>query len=56
MVNAGDGKPIGSGYEIFKEVTAELKMQTDRLRQVLEKDLGAFNVEARRAGIAPINP
>jgi hypothetical protein len=56
VVNAGDGKPIGSVYEIFKEVTAELKIQTDRLQQVLEKDLGAFNVEARRAGIAPINP
>ena len=56
MVNAGDGKPIGSAYEIFKDVTAELKVQTDRLQQVLAKDLPAFNAEAKRAGVAPINP
>ncbi|MBA2305085.1 MAG: glycosyl hydrolase [Acidobacteria bacterium] len=54
VVNAGDGKPIGSAYEIFTEVTAELKVQTDRLQQVLEKDVAAFNAEARRAGVAPI--
>ena len=40
VVNVGDGKPIGSVYEIFKEVTAELKIQTDRLQQVLEEELG----------------
>jgi photosystem II stability/assembly factor-like uncharacterized protein len=54
VVNAGDGKPIGAAYEIFKDVTAELKVQTDRLQQVLAKDLAAFNVEAKRAGVAPI--
>jgi photosystem II stability/assembly factor-like uncharacterized protein len=56
VVNAGDGKPIAVAYEIFKEVSAELKVQTDRLQQVLAKDLTAFNVEAKRAGIEPINP
>ena len=56
VVNAGDGKPIAVAYEIFKEVTAELKVQTDRLQQVLAKDLTAFNAEAKRAGVATINP
>jgi len=56
VVNAGDGKPIAVAYEIFREVTAELKVQTDRLQQVLAKDLTAFNAEAKRAGVATINP
>ena len=53
-VNTGDGKPIASAYPIFKDLTAELKVQTDRLRQVLTKDLPAFNAEAKRAGLSPI--
>lgn len=54
VVNAGDGKPIAVAYEIFTDVSAELKVQTDRLQQVLANDLAAFNVEAKRAGLAPI--
>jgi hypothetical protein len=53
-VNNGDGKPIGNAYEIFKDVTAELKVETDRLQQVLASDLVAFNTEAKRAGVDPI--
>jgi len=54
IINAGDGKPIGAAYTIYKEVTAELKVETDRLQQVLAKDLPAFNAEAKRAGVEPI--
>ena len=54
VVNAGDGKPIGSAYEIFQDVSAELKAQTDRLQQVLATDLAAFNTEAKRVGIDPV--
>jgi len=53
-VTAGDGKPIGNAYPIFKDVTAELKVQTDRLQQVMAADLPAFNVEAKRLGLDPI--
>ena len=56
VVNNGDGKPIGAAYQIFKEVSAELKVQTDRLAQVLAKDLAAFNAEAKRAGVEPVAP
>jgi photosystem II stability/assembly factor-like uncharacterized protein len=56
VVNNGDGKPIGAAYEILKEVSAELKVETDRLAQVLAKDLAAFNVEATRLGLVPIEP
>jgi hypothetical protein len=54
VVNAGDGKPIGSAYEILEDVTAELKVQTDRLQLVLAKDLAAFNAAAKRAGVTPV--
>jgi len=54
VVNSGDGKPISGVYGIFKEVTAELKIQTDRLAQVLTKDLVAFNAEAKRLGLEPV--
>jgi hypothetical protein len=54
VVNNGDGKPIGAAEEIFRDVTAELKVETDRLQQVLAKDLPAFNAEAKRAGVEPI--
>lgn len=54
VVNAGDGKPIAVAYEIFEDVSAELKVQTDRLQQVLAKDLTAFNAEAKRLGLQPV--
>jgi photosystem II stability/assembly factor-like uncharacterized protein len=54
VVNSGDGKPISGVYEIFKEVTAALKVETDRLAQVLAKDLAAFNVEVKRLGLEAI--
>jgi photosystem II stability/assembly factor-like uncharacterized protein len=54
VVNSGDGKPIAVAYPIFKDLTAELKVQTDKLQQTLARDLTAFNAEARRAGVPAI--
>jgi photosystem II stability/assembly factor-like uncharacterized protein len=54
VVNSGDGEPISGVYEIFKEVSAELKVETDRLAQVLAKDLAVFNAEAKRVGLEPV--
>ena len=56
VVNAGDGRPIGAAYEILKDVTAELKVQTDRLAAVLTTDVAAFNAAAAKAGQAPLDP
>ena len=55
VVNSGDGKPIAVAAPIFKDLTAELKVQTDRLQQVIGRDLTAFNSEARRSGLTPIS-
>jgi hypothetical protein len=56
VVTRGQGKPIAAAYSIFKDLAAELKVQTDRLRQVLATDLTAFNTEAKRAGLDVIGP
>jgi photosystem II stability/assembly factor-like uncharacterized protein/uncharacterized protein YciI len=56
VVNAGDGRPIGAAYDIFKDVTAELKVQTDRLAAILKTDLPAFNAQAKSAGVEPLDP
>ncbi len=55
VVSDGDGKPIGNARPIFNDLTAELKVQTDKLQQVLTADLTAFNTEARRLGLEPIS-
>jgi hypothetical protein len=51
MVNHGDGKPIGNALPVFKDLVAELKVQTDKLQQVLTRDLAAFNAEAKRLNL-----
>ncbi len=54
VVNNGDGKPIGNAEPLLKEMSADLKVQTDRLQQVLATDVPAFNAEAKRVGIEPL--
>ena len=46
VVTTGDGKPIANAAPIFKDLSAELKVQTDRLQQVLATDLHV-NTETR---------
>lgn len=54
VVTTGDGKPIGNAQPIFKDLVAELKVETDRLQQVLASDLPAFNAEATRVGLEAV--
>jgi hypothetical protein len=55
VVSLGDGKPTASAEPIFKDLVAELKVQTDRLQQVISADVAAFNAEAKRLGLAPVD-
>ena len=52
--NGGGEKPIANAAPILRDLSAELKVQTDRLQQVLSAGVAAFNTEAKRAGVAPI--
>jgi photosystem II stability/assembly factor-like uncharacterized protein len=54
VVNTGDGKPIANAAPILKDLSAELKVQTDRLQQALATDLPPFNTELQRLGLGII--
>jgi photosystem II stability/assembly factor-like uncharacterized protein len=54
VVTRGEGRPIGNAAPILKALSADLKVQTDRLAKVLGSDLAAFNTEAKRLGLATI--
>ncbi len=53
-VNTGDGKPIANAEPIFTDLAAELKVQTDRLQQVMAKQLEALNAELKRLKLEPV--
>ena len=54
VVTRGDTRPIGNAAPIFSDLKAELKVQTDRMQQVLDKDLKALNAELKRLGLEEI--
>ena len=54
VVNRGDARPIGNAPVIFKDLIAELKVQTDALAKVLASDMTAFNAEAKKLGLEPV--
>ena len=54
VVNRGDGKPIANAAPIFRDLSSELKVQTERLQVIIKTDLAAFNAEAKRLGLEPV--
>jgi hypothetical protein len=54
VVGSGDGRPIASAYPIFTDLTGELKVLTDRLKQVVATDVAAFNARAKKLNLEPI--
>ena len=48
VVTRGEGQPIGNAAPILKNLTAELKVQTNRLAKVLATDI--WRVRRRRTG------
>jgi len=54
IVTRGDARPIGNAPAIFKDLTAELKVQTDALDKILATDLVATNAELTRLGLGAI--
>jgi hypothetical protein len=55
VVTRGDTRPTGNAAPIFIDLKTELKVQTDRMQQVLDKDLTALNAELKRLGLEPIS-
>ncbi|HTR79099.1 MAG TPA: glycosyl hydrolase, partial [Gemmatimonadaceae bacterium] len=54
IVTRADMRPIGNAAPIFHDLSAELKVQTDKLHAVLATGLPAFNTEAKRLGLDPV--
>ena len=54
VVEAGDGKPLGSVQPIFNDLQVELKAETDRLQRTITTYLPRFNQLAQRLGLDPI--
>ena len=55
VVNTGDGKPIANAEPILKDLSAELKAQTDRLQELLLGDAAGFNAELKRLQLDLLN-
>jgi hypothetical protein len=55
VVTRGDTRPTGNAAPIFSDLKAELKVQTDRLQKVIDKDLANLNAELKRLGLEPVS-
>ncbi len=54
VVETGDGRPTSNAAPIFDDIKVELKVQTDRLQQVMTTELPAFNRLVQRMGLDPV--
>jgi hypothetical protein len=54
VVSRSDAAPIASAAPIFTDLKSDLKVQTDRLQQVLRSELPAFNSLLAKAGLTPV--
>jgi len=53
-VNTGDGAPIGNAEPIFNDLVQELKVQTDKLEEIINRELPKLNAELRRLGLTEV--
>ncbi len=56
VVTQGDGRPTSNIPEIFTIQSGQLKVQADKLASVWKTDLAAFNKEAARLKLPPVDP
>jgi photosystem II stability/assembly factor-like uncharacterized protein len=53
-VQTGDARPTAGAYVVFKELSAELDRELQRLDQVIARDVAAFNRAIAGRGAAPL--
>jgi hypothetical protein len=53
-VTATDIAPTSQSYEVFKELSAQLQVQLDQLKQVESQDVAAFNKMVRDQNIPAV--
>lgn len=56
VVLTGDYRPTDQAYEVFANLSAQLQVQLNTLKEMLDTDLAAFNRRLERMNIDPIVP
>ena len=56
VVMSGDYRPTDQSYEVFAILTAELQVQLDLLKGIIDTDLAAFNRQLAGLGMEEIVP
>ena len=56
VVLMGDYRPTDQAYEVFADLSAQLQVQLDALKEMFDTDLAAFNRRLQRMNIDPIVP
>ena len=54
IVDSGDAKPTDQSYAVFKDLSAQLERQLQRLASLIKTDVPAFNKELARKKLAPV--
>jgi photosystem II stability/assembly factor-like uncharacterized protein len=56
VASSGPYRPTDQTIAVYEEVSAMLKVQTDRLEKLLREDLARFNAQVRAARLEPVVP
>jgi ribosome-associated translation inhibitor RaiA len=54
VVARGDAAPTDQSYQVFDKLSAELDVQLKRLKDIIEKDIPAFNRLIQEEGIPAV--
>lgn len=54
-VETGDARPTNGAHQVFKELSAELDVQIEKLNRVIKADLVALNQLLKEKGLEPIS-
>ena len=54
IVDSGDAKPTEQSYAVFKDLSAQLDRQLERLTSLMKTEVPAFNKELARKRLAPV--
>jgi hypothetical protein len=54
-VTATDVAPTSQSYEVFKELSSQLQVQLDHLKQIENQDIVAFNKTVREQDIPAVH-
>ncbi len=51
----GEARPTDAAYRVFEELSSELEVHLDRLRNVFDRALSQFNAACARLNLGPVS-